>query len=227
LDNQRKKPVQRRTQVERKEDAERKMLAAAIQLIAKRGVNGVTLGEIGVEAGYSRGLPTHHFGSKRALLREVGKWIKDTNVLELQRQTSGLRGIDGLKRIVAHYFERDSAGKENSKTVMALLCDSLREEAETADITREYIEYWIQQIENRYQEAVDLGQVSPKLDVRTQSALLLGTLRGTLLQYMVSPDHVDLRAASRALQANIETLRLPGSGGKPTFRRERGKASLD
>jgi AcrR family transcriptional regulator len=209
VDKQPKKPARRLTQVERKENAEKKLLAAAIQLIAKRGVDGVTLGEIGVEGGYSRGLPTHHFGSRSALLREVGKWISDTSMRDLHRRTAGFRGIDGLKRVVEYYFERDSVGKENSKTVMALLCDSLREDAVAADYTREYIAYWIKQIQQLFEEAVSLGQVSPKLDVRTQSALLLGTLRGTLLQYMVSPDHVDLKAASRALQANIEALRSP------------------
>lgn len=211
MERQREKRVQRRTQIERKEDAEEKLIASAIRLIARKGVSSVTLGEIGVEAGYSRGLPTHHFGSKTALIREVGKRIKEINVSEIEQQVGKFQGLEGIKRSVARYFERDSAGKEGSGAIMALLCDALTEDSETVDVMTDYIGFWIQHLQNFFEDAVRMGQVSPDLDVHTQSALLLGTLRGTLLQHMISPDYIDLKAASKALQANIEALRLSSS----------------
>ena len=43
-----------------------------MRLIAAGGVRAVTLAAVGTEAGYSRGIVNHHFGSRRALLDAVG-----------------------------------------------------------------------------------------------------------------------------------------------------------
>ena len=198
----------RRTQVERKDDSEQKMIDAAIRLIAKKGMEGLTLGAGGIEAGYSRGLPSHHFGTKTELIRAVARTIKNKNFKDLASVTEGALGLDGLKKLVAYYFERDSAGSDNSKTVMALLCASLHDDFETAEITREHIAYWCGRIQLLYEEAISLGQVNSELDVSAQAALLFGTLRGTLLQFMVAPNQVSLVEASRALQFNLDSIRL-------------------
>src|SRR3954452_11802274 len=64
-------PPARRTQQERREEAERKVLAAATALIAQHGSRALTLAEVGEAAGYSRGIVSHHFGSRENLLRAV------------------------------------------------------------------------------------------------------------------------------------------------------------
>src|SRR3954447_25117907 len=64
-------PPARRTQQERREEAERKVLAAATALIAQHGSRVLTLAEVGEAAGYSRGIVSHHFGSRENLLRAV------------------------------------------------------------------------------------------------------------------------------------------------------------
>lgn len=64
-------PSARRTQQERREETERKVLAAATALIAARGSRALTLAEVGEAAGYSRGIVSHHFGSRENLLRAV------------------------------------------------------------------------------------------------------------------------------------------------------------
>ena len=59
----------RRTQEERRTEAEQRLLAAAAQLISETGPASMTLAKVGERAGYSRGLATHHFGSKAALMQ--------------------------------------------------------------------------------------------------------------------------------------------------------------
>jgi len=64
-------PPARRTQRERREETERKVLAAATALIAQHGSRALTLAAVGEAAGYSRGIVSHHFGSRENLLRAV------------------------------------------------------------------------------------------------------------------------------------------------------------
>src|ERR1700750_760341 len=89
-----------RTQVERRAEAERKLLEAATELIAERGVRAVTLAAVGERAGYSRGLVTHHFGNRQGLL--------DALTLELQNRfqppVTDSRGLKRLLEIVDAYL---------------------------------------------------------------------------------------------------------------------------
>src|SRR5579859_7195148 len=61
----------RLTQPQRRAAAERRVLDATARLIAQGGSSMLTLADVGREAGYSRGIVTHHFGTKEALLARL------------------------------------------------------------------------------------------------------------------------------------------------------------
>src|SRR3546814_5057692 len=61
----------RRTQEERRQESESRLIVAAVKLIAEKGANGLTLAEVGHEAGYSSSLLGHYFETKEALLARV------------------------------------------------------------------------------------------------------------------------------------------------------------
>ena len=58
----------RRTQQQRRDQAETALLNAAAELAVEHGVRSLTLARVGERAGYSRGIVTHHFGSKQGLI---------------------------------------------------------------------------------------------------------------------------------------------------------------
>ena len=88
----------RRTQAARVAESDTRMLDAAMRLVAARGYMQTTLEAIGVEAGYSRGLVSHRFGSKDRLLEElVNRVTEDFRQGLLQR----LRGRSGLEAVFA------------------------------------------------------------------------------------------------------------------------------
>jgi AcrR family transcriptional regulator len=65
------RPAGRRTQAERRELAEQRVIETAVALIAEHGTRAATLARVGEAAGYSRGIVTHHFGTRDHLLRKV------------------------------------------------------------------------------------------------------------------------------------------------------------
>lgn len=67
----------RRTQTERREESEKRLLIAAAELIAREGPAAASLERIGREAGYSRGLASHKFGSKDGLFDAVMTFLSD------------------------------------------------------------------------------------------------------------------------------------------------------
>ena len=74
------------------------MVDATIELLNTVGLAGTTLIAIGESAGYSRGLASHHFGSKSGLFRTVLRHITAVWTEELE---SNLEGKDGLQAILA------------------------------------------------------------------------------------------------------------------------------
>ena len=76
-------PRQRRSQVQRREAARAALVAAAGDLVVAAGVPSLTLTAVGERAGYSRGIVTHHFGSKRALVDAVARQAQDGLTAEL------------------------------------------------------------------------------------------------------------------------------------------------
>src|ERR1022692_4458407 len=90
----------RRTQRERREQAEAALLNAAAELVVEHGMRSLTLARVGGRAGYSRGIVTHHFGSKQALVERLARTTQTGFVPGL----GGLPpGLDGLLRLINGY----------------------------------------------------------------------------------------------------------------------------
>jgi len=86
----------RRSQAERTAESDARMLEAAVTLICERGTEGMTLKDVGVEAGYSRGLAGYRFGSKAGLLGFVVKTVGEAWLRELKAVTAGRVGLDAI-----------------------------------------------------------------------------------------------------------------------------------
>src|SRR5258708_38320764 len=91
----------RRTQQQRRDQAEAAFLTAAAELVVEDGVHSLTLARVGERAGYSRGLVTHYFGSKQALLHRLAHATQSGFVPGLDGVPPGL---DRLLRLLAGYI---------------------------------------------------------------------------------------------------------------------------
>ncbi len=88
--------ISRLSHAQRTEISDAKMLAAAVDLIVTRGVQGTTLKEVGTEAGYSRGLAGYRFGSKTGLFEFVLRALSEQWLMELTEVTQGKVGFDAI-----------------------------------------------------------------------------------------------------------------------------------
>src|SRR6185312_13295349 len=88
------------TQQERRAQAETALLNAAAELVVQHGVRSLTLARVGERAGYSRGLVTHHFGSKQTLIERLARATQTGFVPGLADLPPGL---DRLLRLIGGY----------------------------------------------------------------------------------------------------------------------------
>jgi AcrR family transcriptional regulator len=89
------RPVRHR-QAERAALSDRRLIEAAIDLLAKRGVDGTTLQAVGEQAGYSRALATHRFGSKVGLFVRVMKVANADWIARMHKTVGSQIGADAL-----------------------------------------------------------------------------------------------------------------------------------
>src|SRR5881398_3453227 len=87
----------RRTQQQRRDQAETALLNAAAELAVEHGVRSLTLARVGERAGYSRGIVTHHFGGKQALVERLARATQTGFVPGLEDVEAGIADgtIDG------------------------------------------------------------------------------------------------------------------------------------
>src|SRR6516225_12449015 len=90
-------------QDERRRASDARMLRAAMSIIAQKGAAGASLAEIGVAAGFSRGLPAERFGTKLALLHALMDFMEGWFAERLRTAIGDKTGMDAVRaRIDAH-----------------------------------------------------------------------------------------------------------------------------
>src|ERR1700722_12533921 len=90
----------RLTQGERAALSDARMADAAVVLICERGAAGTTLTDVGLFAGYSRGLASNRFGSKAGLWSFLVRTIGEEWLAELGEAVAGTSGLETIHAAV-------------------------------------------------------------------------------------------------------------------------------
>src|ERR1700683_3319081 len=108
------------TQVERSALSDARMAEAAVALICERGADGTTLKDVGLLAGYSRGLASYRFGSKAGLWSFLVRTIGEEWLAELGKAVDGTCGLETIHAAVdAHCrFLLDSSDRTRAFYVL-------------------------------------------------------------------------------------------------------------
>ena len=165
----------RRTQVERRAEAEQRLLIAARQIVARKGWVGMTLSEVGEEAGFSRGLATHHFGNKAGLLRALAGFVNSSFMHLVEAESSRWRpGIDALKGFVSIYLGRNDGDWINTRALLALMAEAVTQDSDIAQILAEYNRSVQQHLAHYISEGIASGEIRAQVDPMAGAMLILG-----------------------------------------------------
>ncbi|WP_304618292.1 TetR/AcrR family transcriptional regulator [Paracoccus sp. (in: a-proteobacteria)] len=203
----------RRTQEERRDESEQRMLAAGIRLVAEFGPEKLTLTEVGKSAGYSRGLPAHHFGSREQYLKALASHV----AIEFDRTLSSADGVTGLgavldiTRAVVAQLEADPTGGLATRIVLA---DARRERALSEDIA-ELRDGTLALLTRHIEAGIAAGEIRPDVAPGTASLLIATGICGIIETWLAQPGF-DIRGAGDQLLGLIEHgLKAPDQPGKP------------
>ncbi|RYE03115.1 MAG: TetR family transcriptional regulator [Sphingomonadales bacterium] len=187
----------RMTQQERRARSQRRIISATLRTIAKQGVAGASLAEIGELAGYSRGLPAHLFGNKDKLLAEslrrlmVDYWIEDFP------EINSRGAFATLAAAIGKWVHDLSAHNELSRAHLLLLQEAnvgMAEQTypELVPLIRQYVGGSEDRFRAYITAGQEAGEINPDLDPDFEALLIHTTLRGVSLRWLIEPSSIDI-----------------------------------
>ena len=193
---------QPRTQAERTALAEERMVAAAIELLNSAGIQGATLKAIGERAGYSRGLATHHFGTKAGLFRKVLREVSAIWVRALRDRVGDKTGVEALSAANEAHLQHVLDYPNHLRAMYILWFGSLDPGSEFKPnlsgfmrLQRESMAQWVR-------GGQKLGEIRPDIDAAKAGEQLYATTIGINHQWLVDPG-LNLSGAYREMKHNM------------------------
>lgn len=183
--------TQRRSQAERRDEAEHRLLEAAATLVARHGLERVTLAEIGEAAGYSRGLPAHYFGSKSGLIVRLAEHLVDHFLEELSLVEQHPLGLARILGIVRFYLDSAARMPVRTRALYVLLGEGLSSKLVGPPLA-ELTARSVKEIESNLVAGIRARNIRGGIDTRAQAMAILALLRGSVSQWLLSPRTVDI-----------------------------------
>jgi len=194
-------PPKRRTQQERKAESERAIILAAMNLFASQGYMRTTLNEIGKAAGYTGGLVSHRFGSKEGLLQAVLKHIR-TRFLDDQLGSAITMDSaeESLRNYIEIYISEVTVREGRVRALYVIMGEALGAVPEIRKDIAELNEHTRNHLAGIIQRGMASSEFRNDANPDTSALLLMGTLRGVVMQYLADPQAVNVKAVIKSIQ---------------------------
>jgi AcrR family transcriptional regulator len=188
----------------------RVILDAAVDIFGSKGFAGGTLQDIADQVGMTHAGILHHFGSKDQLLLEVLTHRDETDVANLEGQHIP-GGIELFRHLVRTAFvNAQRAGIVQAFTVLS---------AESVTDGHPGHAYFLERYRNLREEVTAAFEVvctehgvTDRHAVADAAASILAVMDGLQVQWLLSPDAVDLgRASEFAIEAIVSAVLSPQS----------------
>ena len=169
----------------RRAESDRKMLRAAIMLIGRHGSVGASLAQIGVEAGYSRGLPAQCFGTKLRLLEAVVDAMEGWFDRLVAQRTAGKSGCEALAARIRAQMEAVRDTPEAAIALYHLIVDSTGSAPELRPRIIRLHEGYRRDLRGYLLQAEAMGELRADVDVDQSVRAILGAISGVCIQALI------------------------------------------
>lgn len=195
-------------------DQRRAEIAQAVfRLVAKRGLEALTIRDVAVEAGWSTGVLAHYFQDKDDLLAFAFVRVAE----RIRQRIDAIPPTDGpLERLRAGLLELmplDDARRSECQIWFGFLGRALAQ-SELAETQGALYAEWRDWLERTIAEAKEAGLLRADVQAADEASELAALADGLSLQALFAPDELDATRLTRLVDARLNELRAsPGRGG--------------
>ena len=191
--------------VDREQQRER-FAEAAMSLIARHGLEGVTMRAVAAEAALSYGSLFHYFESKDDLLKHA---IRHLASLQTQRVNEYSSQFSGLKAL-EHLLCDDAIINESSKDswiVWMTFQYKVALQPSFAELHSELIDGWLKRITELLEDAQQAGEISSALDIDREAMVVWAYSAGIGQLGLLHPESLPADLQKQLINEYLDKLR--------------------
>lgn len=181
----------RLTQAERTDISDQKMVDATVQLITKHGTTGTNLKDVGILAGFSRGLASQRFGSKENLFAFTLLRLSENWLIQLKSATESRVGLDAIEKALDQHYKFCVDAPDQVRTMYSLWFESLGIDSELStkinNIHQRRQADVVEWIERDISLSAKVKQQSEQI-----AAQFCASVVGIIYYWLANPDQLEL-----------------------------------
>ena len=188
-------------------DLQRETFAeAAMRLIARNGLEGVTMRAVATESGLSYGSLFHYFDSKEQLLMHAVRTSIGQQTRRVNAYSSQYAGLEALEHLLCDDAVTSESSRDSMLVWMAFQYKAALRES-FAEMNAELVGGWQERIRALLNDAKSAGEVSQAIDTDIEASALWAYSSGIGQLGVLHPDSFP-PARQKALIANyLDKLR--------------------
>jgi AcrR family transcriptional regulator len=164
------------------------LVDATWRIIARLGIEGATMREIALEAGFANGALKPYFPTKDTLLTFAFRHVFNRTNERIREVTAGKSGIPALRAFCVEVLPLDSERVNEARIVVPFWQKAIND-PEKAAIHRDSMDQWHDAIRGYLAEARTQGDVNAAVDDSATAAHLLNMLLGAQIAAALAPNN--------------------------------------
>lgn len=194
------------TQGERRAETRERLLAAAAELFAERGIDGSSVDAIAERAERTSGAVYDHFGGKPGLLFALLEGWTDAAAEVIGAEVAAAATLDGRLEAIWRNVVAPPKGEGGRWILLEheLWSYAARDEAAREHLARRYRAAWAGVDESLRDWAAEHGQEPP---APTAGTVVIGVLLGLEMMRRIDPGAIDTDTAVAALRGAVGATR--------------------
>ncbi|MFT6033411.1 MAG: AcrR family transcriptional regulator [Arenicella sp.] len=179
----------RLTQAERTEMSDQKMFDTAVDLINQHGPAATSLSDVGMLAGYSRGLASNRFGCKDNLFNFVVLRVGVIWLEQLKNATANQVGFAAIEKAVDQHYQFCVEAPAHLRAFYTLWFESVNAKSELSDTIQKIHQRRFQDVMNWVLNDLQTSE-SHKRDADIIAAQFSATIIGIVYYWLANPEKI-------------------------------------
>jgi len=183
-----------------------KFAEAAMSLIARHGLEGLTMRAVAAEAGLSYGSLFHYFESKDELLKHAIRHSTSQQTRRVNEYTCKYAGLTALEHLLCD----DAIINESSRDAWMVWMTfqyKVALQASFAELHSELIDGWLGRITQLLKDAREAGEISESLDIEFEAMAVWAYSAGIGQLGLLHAESLPAKLQKRLISAYLDKLR--------------------
>lgn len=186
--------------------------AAALRVIMRAGVEGLTVREVAKEAGFTTGALTHYFQSKDQVLIEASEYAAKLVRPRMERSARNTSAIEALRKVVADALPI-TGEKRGLWRIWIGFWERSSYNADVAKVMRLRYDEWRNRLAVLIRRAQDEGEMPKGFDAELAAQELIALIDGIAVQVLLGTGRIPATRQREMIDGWIATT----AAGRPAL----------